>query len=180
MNLGKLGLFAAGAVASLAIVCAAACTTSTTGTVSDGGSSSGSSGSSSGSSGSSGEAGGECFPASGMYTYTYTADSSNSSATCESAMSLDGTASVDEKADLAPDAGESVTGCGGTFAGEAMGCTTTETCTENVDGGVTQTTTIVTTVAANDGTSISGTLTKVTMSGGVDETCKYTFTAKKQ
>jgi hypothetical protein len=172
MNLGKLGLCTAGAVASIALILAA-CTSSTTTTGSDGGSSSGTSGSSG-----TGDSATGCFPAAGMYTVTYTADTANS-ATCDSAMSLDGTETVDIQADLAPDAGEAVTGCAGAFTAEASGCTETATCVTMGDGGVMETTTIVTTVTMNDATTTTGTLTKVTTSGA-SQTCKYTFTGTKK
>jgi hypothetical protein len=161
MNLGKLGLCSAGAIASIALILAACSSSSTTsGGTGDGGSS--------GTSGTSGSTGG-CAPAKGTYNVTYTADSANS-ATCVSGSTLSGPEMVD------PSDKDAGPGC------EAVenGCKTTVTCSETLDGGVTNMTTIELDTPSDGAGSYTGSISVVTSGGGVNQSCKYTISATKQ
>jgi hypothetical protein len=162
MNLGKLGMYATGAFASLALVIAcSSSSSSSSGGTGDGGSS--------GSSGTPPPSSGSCAPANGTYTTTYTADASNS-ATCLAADKLDSTNDTVDSSDK--DAGP---GCQQTESG----CTVTTHCVDETDGGPTTTLDGTATVASDGATTFSGSISVVTSGGGVDQTCKYTFTAKK-
>ncbi len=162
MNLGKLGLCTAGAIASVALVLAACSSSSTTTGTTDGGTTS----SSSGSSGSS-----SCAPAAGTYAVTWTEDSSNS-ATCPKGSDLSG----DEKVDTSEEKSDAGPGCMVT----ENGCSFSEHCSEESDGGVTNTTDTTFTVASDGATSFTGTISIVTMGGGVDQSCKYTVAGTKK
>jgi hypothetical protein len=162
MNLGKLGLCTAGAIASVALVLAACSSSSTTTGTTDGGTTS----SSSGSSGSS-----SCAPSPGTYTVTWTGDPSNSS-TCPPGSELSGDENVNESEDTA-DAGP---GCTVT----ADGCTFTEHCAETADGGVMNSSDTTFTTPSDGASSFSGSITSVTSGGGVDQTCKYTVSGTKK
>jgi hypothetical protein len=161
MNLGKLGLYATGAFASFALVFACSSSSTTSGGTTDGGSSG------------STPPGGECKPADGKYTVTYTADAANS-ATCASADQLSGTEEVGGDTD---GGGETPEGCD---APKVDGCKQTTHCVLTTDGGPTNTVDIAEETPSDGADSFTGTFSIVTSGGGVDQTCKYTISGKKQ